>query len=384
MRIDMLITELDVGGAENCFTALAKSLVKKSHKVRVIVLGEEPRSERNRLHLELITSGVELHFLRCKSSIDFFRAKRGIMQLVRGDRPEVALSFLFHANLLTALCYSAAAIPFVVGVRVADPSVWRAWLSKWIYRKSTKIICVSQSVADHVVNEESAPVGKIVVVTNGIEISEEIDAKTEKDGLQVDEALERNCVKQPFLIYVGRYASQKQIELLFELPKKLTVAGLLQQIVMVGDGVLKDQVSQSAAQHPGRLIDLGRRDDVLSLISRAQMLVLPSCYEGMPNVILEAMASRKAVACMNVEGVMELLGERANEQIASDNASATWFALVERLAAAPQLCQELGAANFERCKIHFAIEDKMLAYERVLFEIIEGDAKTSTSASERL
>ena len=59
---------------------------------------------------------------------------------------------------------------------------------------------------------------------------------------------------------------------------------------------------------------LGWRPDIASLMAGSRLIVLPSHYEGMPNVILEAMAAGKPVVCSRVEGSQELLKHDWDQQ----------------------------------------------------------------------
>ena len=64
---------------------------------------------------------------------------------------------------------------------------------------------------------------------------------------------------------------------------------------------------------------LGWQSNVLALMQHAEVLVLPATYEGMPNVLLEAMAVRLPFIAFDVDGVRQLLGatEDASNQIAA-------------------------------------------------------------------
>ena len=69
-----------------------------------------------------------------------------------------------------------------------------------------------------------------------------------------------------------------------------------------------------AAGIADRVHFVGWRPDVPELLAASDLLVLPSAWEGMPNVVLEAMASGLPVVASDVEGVRELLGAAGAEQ----------------------------------------------------------------------
>src|SRR4029078_7047098 len=121
-------------------------------------------------------------------------------------------------------------------------------------------------------------------------------------------------------------------------------------LVLVGSGPQKESLFRLATRL--RIADrvrlLGWESDATPLIAPADMLVLPSRWEGMPNVVLEAMAAGKPVVATQAEGTVELLGIAAIDQTA---AVGNWRGLRERLleiAQNPQLSADLGQRNRSR------------------------------------
>src|SRR5207253_5358278 len=89
-------------------------------------------------------------------------------------------------------------------------------------------------------------------------------------------------------------------------------------LLLIGDGP-----QAAALQHCARRLRVqnrvhfaGWRNDVPSIMAAADLLVLPSRWEGMPNVVLEAMAAGKPVIATQAEGTVELLGLAAVAQTA--------------------------------------------------------------------
>ncbi len=110
-----------------------------------------------------------------------------------------------------------------------------------------------------------------------------------------------------------------------------------------------------------------------------ELLVLPSRYEGMPNVLLEAMACSKAVAATAVEGILELLGDQASQQTSAAANKEAWFSLVERLLADEPARKALGQSNRSRIAQHFNLQERLLAYEKLLINCGRSAANASHS-----
>ena len=83
------------------------------------------------------------------------------------------------------------------------------------------------------------------------------------------------------------------------------------------------------------------------------MLLLPARYEGMPNVVLEAMASKLPMVVTQVEGIADLLGDTLESQSVPREAWEAWLERVISLANNDPLSQELGRRNRDRCETHF-------------------------------
>lgn len=115
----------------------------------------------------------------------------------------------------------------------------------------------------------------------------------------------------PRLVCVGRLTPQKGQLLLVEAAALLVRAGLEFEIVLAGDGEMRPQVEAAIARH-----GLGNRiritgwidgDQVRREMQAARALVLPSFAEGLPVVIMEAMALRRPVITTYVAGIPELV-----------------------------------------------------------------------------
>lgn len=119
----------------------------------------------------------------------------------------------------------------------------------------------------------------------------------------------------PRLVCVGRLSREKGQLLLIEAAHRLAGKGIEFELVLAGDGDLRSEIEQSIAQFGlGKQVTVTgwiNSDQVRDQILMARGLVLPSFIEGLPVVVMEAMALRRPVLTTYVGGIPELV--RAGE-----------------------------------------------------------------------
>ena len=113
------------------------------------------------------------------------------------------------------------------------------------------------------------------------------------------------------LVCVGRLCEQKGQLLLIEAAGRLTARDIRFELVLVGDGEMRADIEVLIADHglgnQVRITGWISSDQVRKEILAARGLVLPSFAEGLPVVIMEAMALRRPVLTTNVAGIPELV-----------------------------------------------------------------------------
>lgn len=365
MKIDLLITELEPGGAERCCVALAKFLQERQHTVRVISLGKRPGPGREGLVRQLEDKKISIHFLDASPRTPPWIVQDRLLALLRTSRPDLAQGFLWHANWMGASVYSKNSVPFFAGVRVTEPRRWRAWISRFWIRKSCKIVCVSQDVAQWCHRVEGAPWEKLVVIPNGIKPVDVTEAVPDP----------RRSSSDRILLFVGRLAEQKGIDGMLRYVPQMLKALPDHHLVVLGDGPLEKTVRRACDALPAsdrdRVSVLGRVENIDAWMRYSEILLHPARYEGMPNAVLEAMSHGMAIAAFDVEGVRELLGDRAAEQVAPKEDWGAWLALAVRLGRENDLRADLGSANRKRSDSAFRLSDQLAKYLDVWNESIE-------------
>jgi glycosyltransferase involved in cell wall biosynthesis len=141
----------------------------------------------------------------------------------------------------------------------------------------------------------------------------------------------------------------------------------------VGEEALRARVERLAADPSSGVRWLGAVEDVERLYPAADLLLLPSEAEGLPNVALEAMASGVPVALADGSGARDILGPKATGGflLARGDQSAL-EAVFNLLETAPDVLRAIGAAARQRMEEGFAIERIAGRYVGLYQELVAG------------
>ncbi len=364
VRIAFVITELDVGGAERCLVNLATGIDRTRFTPIVCSLAPRPADGQDSLVRQLEEASVPVHFLNLRSSASFLAGLRTLKRFFREHEIEVVQSFLFHANVLGALAAKSAGVSRIVsGIRVADPSSWRKMVERFALRRVDKIVCVSQSVADFVATKAGFARAKLRVIPNGIDLTP-VQADTTRIRTELGIADGRRI-----LLGVGRLHRQKGFDWLLELAPELFKRLPDHDLVIAGDGPERKSLGELASRLgvQDRIHLVGWRPDVPRLMQAADIFLLPSRWEGMPNALIEAMGVGLPVVATSVEGVNEVLGPLAARQAVPSGDAAGFIDAVCRIAADSVYHAELGSENRKRIQAEFSLPAMIAKYEELYF-----------------
>jgi len=363
IRIALCITDLEVGGAERCLTELAARLDRARFEPVVYCLAPQPGDAERSCLGPLREAGVSVHCLGGRSRWQLFWIVLRLARLLRRHRAQLVQTMLFHANVVGTMAARLARVPKVVaGLRVAERGA--DWHVRWESRLRERVdrhVCVSRDVADFGRFAMRIPEEKLVVIPNGVELARfpaPEPAKLTSLGIWAGRRV---------VTFVGRLERQKGVRWLIESAPEWLERLPNHDLLLVGQGPLKPELERLTEKLgiPGRVHFAGWRPDVPEILAASELLVLPSEWEGMPNVVLEAMASRLPVVASDVEGIRELLGEGAKLQTVRFGDDRALAERLLRLLSDPHLAAELGAANRERAEQQFGIDRMVAAYENL-------------------
>lgn len=194
--------------------------------------------------------------------------------------------------------------------------------------------------------------GTAFLLPNGLDIDEYRFSAGARADIRKGLGLEGKLV----VGHIGRFNRQKNHAFLIDAFAKLAEENGDAVLLLVGDGDLMPEVKGRVAQLglSGRVVFLGVRPDVSRLLSAMDVLALPSFYEGMPNVVIEAQAS--GLPCVVSDSVTREAAVTDLVEFASLQAGAEcWVAHFRRAASAkikrPSYAEEMRGKGYgvEEC-----------------------------------
>jgi starch synthase (maltosyl-transferring) len=377
-RVALVITELEIGGAERCLTELAARLDRARFSPVVYSLASPPEVTERSCVPRLKEAGVEVRFLHLNRYAELPGAWKRFRRMLADDRPDLMQTFLFHANLFGRWGGLQVKIPAVLsGVRVAEHAAhWHLWLDRLTRASVSHYVCVSEAVARFTHRRIRVPKERITVIPNGI------DPKAYPTGKKADLRSFGITPDHRNIACVGRLTRQKGIDWLLETASHWLVGHPRWRLLIVGDGPEREPLLRHTEKL--RLTEqvrfLGWREDIAPILAASHMLVLPSRWEGMPNVVLQAMASCLPVLATEVEGVTELLGEQTSVQTVPFGETRAWSEKIRPMLESSHFREKLGEANRARVLRHFTLETMVRRYESLwesLFDEAPAERKTS-------
>ena len=339
-KILYLVTELDVGGAEKNLFRLATGLAARGWPVEVAALSGE-----GEVGAWLAAEGLPVHHVRMEVKGDP-RAFLRLVKLLRRVRPGILHTFLFHANIAGRLAAPFARVGAVVSsVRVAErrrrSHLWMDCLTQMFVDRE---VCVSQGVKSFTERHAHIRASRLAVIPNPVEEAPPARPRTEVRR-------EIGVASQDILVLsVGRLDRQKGYLHLVKAARELLRRDRRFFFAVAGEGGQRVELHAAieSAGISGNFRLLGWRGDTADLYHAADIFVLPSLWEGMPNALLEAVASGLPVVATEVEGCGEIVsGGETGLLVPPADARALAGAL-ERLASDEDLAHSLAEAGRAR------------------------------------
>jgi glycosyltransferase involved in cell wall biosynthesis len=290
-----IIGDFGSGGAERTVSKISQHIADEYNCI-LVLYGENSNRvydfQGKIVHIDKIQKGETINTLRKLPIrlINLFKFK--------AKHPDaVFISLLEYPNLLNILTKNIlnSHNKTIVSVRNNMSEKYQSGLKSkfWnftirhLYKKADWIIAVSQDIKNDLINNYKLPQEKVKVIYNFYNINE-----IQRLAQVPLEAEYIEIFNHPVIISVGRMTRQKAQWHLIRIFKDIIRVFPETRLVLIGDGKLKDKLKNLIKyyQLEESVLLIHHTSNPFKYLSRASIFVLPSHFEGFPNVLAEAMA----------------------------------------------------------------------------------------------
>lgn len=312
MTVFHIITGLNDGGAEAVLFRLCLH-DKKNHHIVISMMDE------GKYGLLLKKAGNDVHCLYMQQGRVSFSGLRKLFALLRTHKPDVVQTWMYHADLIGGVVAKFAGIQNICwGVRHSNLEPGKVKnvtsliaricgvLSLFIPRKI--VCCAHQAAAAHA--RFGYVKNKMTIIGNGYDLDHFIPNTADRDQLRAEWG---GTESMPVLGMVGRFDPQKDHKNLIDALALLKQSGSDFRCILVGKGMSVDnhELSRWINDHNlnDRLLLLGQRNDIPSVMNALDIHVLSSLGEAFPNVVAEAMACETPCVTTDVGDAALIVGD---------------------------------------------------------------------------
>lgn len=319
-------------------------------------------------------AGYKTNNLRMESLIDLGVILR-LSDFIRSETIDLVMAQLLRAEVFGGCAAWLARVPLIMVIQNVDPYRANPWFSPHYYlsrlsmRWPIRIVACSESVRQFVIRYQDVEDDRIVTIHDAIDPKRFFELASEREKV-------RNELEfQPDEVVIGvvaRLDVQKGLSYLLEAFRLLCSRCESIRLIIVGSGPKEKEFKSWVKEQnmEEKIVFTGFRRDYEKIIQAIDIFVLPSLWEGLPLVLLGAMAAGKAVVSTTVSGITEVVRDGVNGLLVPP-ANATALAnRIENLIRDCPLRERLGTRAKEQMEKKFSAKVMAERYERLWDECL--------------
>ncbi len=376
-KILYVIDNIEFGGGERVFSQIIRGLNKERFSVFVA------SNPGGIFEKKLMEVGINIDPLDMTHRYNIGTISQ-LKKIIKTRDVQIVHSQGGRADFFARTAARIANVPIIISsmamlVEGYDVSILRKGLyiliDRWTERWVNKFIVLSEAMRQSLIKRHKIPPENIVKIYNGIEIEEyNPDLKEVRNKkLEVKRVL---GLKNDVLVIgaIGRLVWQKGFEYLIRAAPEVLDKFPKARFLIVGEGPLKNKLIliSEKLNVADRITFAGFRSDIKEILASIDVLAMPSLLEGLPMVLLEAMAMAKTIVATRIDGITEVLeNDKTGLLVTAKNSHALAEAIVGILndkAKANFFGQNAREVAKERFSVKKMVEEIELAYEKLLLE----------------
>ena len=299
MRIMFVTPSMRFGGAERVMSLLANKWTERGHQVSLVIMDDEKQMAYSLNEQVTVQYMQSCRFDKPGKLSSLIRTLR---RYILNGKPDVILSFFCNVS---AFCWAASfgtGIPLIFSER-NDPynniNGIKAKLFQTVALRSAKHVVFQTAGARDYYGSDM--IRKATIILNPFD---------------ADRLPAGNRQKEKILVSVGRLSTQKNQKVLIDAFAKVAAAYPEHKLVIYGEGPLRQQLQEQIDGYglTDRILLPGNEKDIMAKLQKAELFVFSSDFEGLPNALIEAMAT--GLPCVSTDcspgGARELIENYTN------------------------------------------------------------------------
>lgn len=364
-KIGYLLPQLDPGGSEAHVIRLSEGLRKRGHEAEILCVFEE-----GRLGALARQKGIPLEALNLRYGWGF-QTLAGILKTLRVRKFDILHTYLFGFHFFGGMPARLARVPVVISSR-RDVELSQKnkilWLEKLGNGFADKVVCCSKAVERWVLEREQIAPERLVTLYNGVDTKEfagPISGKKIREEFHIPG-------EDPVIGTISNFSFKKGYPYLFEAAERVFSDFPNAWFLWVGFGPLEEEMKRKASEssYGSRMIFAGLRRDIPELIAAMDLFVFASLWEGLPNVVLEAMAMAKPVVSTAVGGVPEVIHSGQEGLLIPPKDSVSLAHSIVELLRHPDKAKRMGEQALKKIHEEFTLERMIDDYEKFYLEML--------------
>jgi len=333
---------------------------------------------------QLRRGGFSAHALR-HDTPRLLAALKELKQLLKRSRADLLICHGYKADLLGLFAARRLRIAVIAVSRGFTGENRRVRLyeslDRFVLRWMDRVVCVSQGQAEKI-HRAGVAAHKTTVIRNSVDAGQFLHPQPDyADRL-------RNLFSHPPELIVGaagRLSPEKGFEVLVQAAAEVVRANRSVGFVLFGDGPLADPLKQriEASGLRDRFVLAGFHADYRRYLPHFDLLVLPSFTEGLPNVVLEALAAAVPVVATAVGGTPEVLDDGVSGHLVPPRDPGRLADRIGDLLADDARRRQMGTCGRERVAEDFSFAAQARAYRQLFHRLIPSKVRPIELSGQR-
>jgi glycosyltransferase involved in cell wall biosynthesis len=298
---------------------------------------------------------------------------RRLVATLRDAQVDIVHTQAFRANLWGRIAATQLGLPVVASVRATYSYLPRPYygVERALATRTAWVLTPSRATSQHLVDHVGVPASKVVTIPNAVDLQL---FHPGRDGIEIRRRF--GLGGKTVVLAAGRLTAQKNYVGLVSAVARVVNSGFDVTLLVAGSGPLERDLKAFAASQgcPAHFVGDLDRSSMADAMAAADIFLMMSDFEGMPNAILEAMAAAKPVVATAVDGVTDLITQEVDGILVQKRDVVGAATAVERLVLSPELRRALGSAGRRRVERRHSIAENVSRHIKLYEPLVDSDS----------